>query len=223
MRLAWLSFFVAVMAALVSPGLSAADTPVIRIGPSTATGSTNNAAVGSGGQTDACLSDRHSGANPGASAPTGVAQIDDASCGSAASSSTVGTRTSSTSSASKASSGSGTAAAHRKTSSAPVVGANRAAGLRIASVRFASSRKELHVLVTLRDLHGALVRNAIVLLRPMSAGYAVDAGFSNGRGQVTLAIPIGVNVAGKRLSVLVTAHTPTARARRASSIRLPAV
>src|SRR5439155_4329288 len=56
-------------------------TPIVSVGPtSSPTGGTATATMAPSGQTDACLDQQHSGANPSTSSVPGVVQIADSSC-----------------------------------------------------------------------------------------------------------------------------------------------
>src|SRR5439155_20921630 len=56
-------------------------TPIVSVGPtSSPTGGTATATMAPSGQTDACLDQQHSGANPSTSSLPGVVQIADSSC-----------------------------------------------------------------------------------------------------------------------------------------------
>jgi len=142
--------------------------PVVTVGPTTSPtgGSTALGTVASGGQTDVCLDQQHSGANPGTTSPTGAVQVADRSCslatgsptnaggssGSGGSGGGGGTQSSATApsngstqtSGSKTSTSSRSATASRRsagfstTSSATTtsVAAANARGLRITQVRY---------------------------------------------------------------------------------------
>src|SRR5581483_1875994 len=73
---------VALVAVTVLPPLAAqAATPVVTAGPTPVAGAaTASGSVASGGQTDACFDDQHSGANPSSGDTTGAAQVNDRDC-----------------------------------------------------------------------------------------------------------------------------------------------
>jgi len=83
------------MAILASTaGVARAATPIVTVGPTgSPTGNSATGTVGSGGQTDACLDQQHSGANPSAASPAGVLQIADSSCSTGAGSEPAGATT----------------------------------------------------------------------------------------------------------------------------------
>jgi hypothetical protein len=174
--------------------------PIATVGPTTSPtgGQTALGTVSSGGQTDVCLDQQHSGANPGTTSSTNVIQLADRSCtvaagspttagGSSGSGSGGGTQSNATApansstqtSSSKPSPSSGSATTSRRsagfstTSSAIAsVSAANARGLRITHVRYklvnAKAGKRLRVVVTLRDRKHHPVRAAIVSLNRLA-------------------------------------------------------
>jgi hypothetical protein len=81
------------------------------------------------------------------------------------------------------------------------------------------------VLVTVRDRHGALVRDAIVSVAGVAGASATlgssHVGYSNRLGRAAFRIAIGPTLAGKRLRLAVAARTPSAHTRRLAALRLP--
>jgi hypothetical protein len=171
--------------------------PIATVGPTTSPtgGSTALGTVSSGGQTDVCLDQQHSGANPGTTSPSGAVQVADRSCPVAAGSPTTsggggvgGAQSSATgpatsrtqTSSSKTTTSSGSATTSRRSagfstaSSATTasVSAANAHGLRITHVRYklvnAKAGKHLRVVVTLRDRKHRPVRAAIVSLNRLA-------------------------------------------------------
>jgi hypothetical protein len=108
------------------------------------------------------------------------------------------------------------------------VSAFGAQGLRIASIRFdthaAASKHRVGVTVRVRDRRRYLVRDAVVVLRPL--GRAETAGASvlmtDVYGKARFSLPLGRTSLGKRLHVAVTARTPRASAHRTASVLVPA-
>jgi hypothetical protein len=117
----------------------------------------------------------------------------------------------------------------RKSGSATVAAAT-AHGVQITRITYITeevrSKKRLRLIVTVRDINGRLIHDAIVLVRPFpGAKHTVTstlAGFSNPVGQASLAVPLTAQMLGKRLQFLVSARTPQAHTRRIGSVRLPA-
>ena len=103
-------------------------------------------------------------------------------------------------------------------------------GVRVTNVKYitgqARAEKSLRVIVTVRDLDGRLVRDAIVVIRPLPAAIhtvtRTQAGFSNAVGQARLVVPLTPQLLGRRLQFLIAAHTRTAHTVAPGSVRLPA-
>jgi hypothetical protein len=227
----------------------AAD-PIVTVGPTTSPsgGSTAVGTVASGGQTDVCLDQQHSGANPGTTSPTGAVQVADRSCTAAAGSPTTaggssgsgagggsGTQSSATSSKTSTNSRSATttrrSAGFSTTSSATTasVAAANARGLRITQIRYkfvnAKAGKRLRVLVTLRDRKHHLVRAAIVSLNRLAGAKStlpgLRRGLSNRQGQAAFVVQLKKSMFGHRFSLRIGARTPSARVFRVSSVLVP--
>jgi hypothetical protein len=221
-RRALLSLAFAGLAAAVvfASGARAADPPVVTAG------------VGSGGKTDACVNDQHSGADPSASDPNNAAQVNDGSCQGAADSSASGsgstTSGGSTSATSKTGGSSKTSGSSKSTARAWVA-ATGAFGLQIVRVRYDTSRasatKRFRVFVTLRDVRGKLVRDAIVSIGRVpgarSTISSTHSTFTNRLGQARLVLPVTSKMLGKRLLLKISARTPSTRALTLRSVRLP--
>jgi hypothetical protein len=215
----------------------AAGPPVASFGPLSAPNGalTGEGAVGSGGQTDACVNDQHSGANPSASDASGLAQLRDRACQSATVSGggaqTAGARTSGSPSSGRATSASVTGASRGAKTRTTTITAIQAFGLRIASIRFATrgveATKRLGVIVTVRDRRGFLVRDAIVSIAGVPGTRLPiawrQAAYSNRLGQVTFRLPLAKEMGGKRLLVAIIARTPRVQAHRVAAVRVPAL
>jgi hypothetical protein len=107
------------------------------------------------------------------------------------------------------------------------VSAFGARGIRITAVHFdASAVARTHRLVvgvTVRDRRKYLVRDAVVMLVPTAHGGTIRgsvAGLTNMSGRARFSIAVPRTSLGLRLSMLVTARTPTASARVTRSVRL---
>jgi hypothetical protein len=108
------------------------------------------------------------------------------------------------------------------------VSAENAVGLRIASIRYSTKRirstKRLGIAVTVRDQRGLLVRGAKVAVRSTRPGRVANrtrVKSSSIRGKVAFTMRLRSKAFGKRFIVLATAKTPSARAAKRSSVRLP--
>ena len=103
-------------------------------------------------------------------------------------------------------------------------------GVRVAHVKYITShalaQRRLRLIVTIRDHDGRLIRDAIVVIRPLPAAShtvtSTQAGFTNAVGQTGLVVPLTTKMLGKRLQFLIAAHTPTAHTVAPGSVRLPA-
>jgi hypothetical protein len=255
-RLMWTAAVVAVVAAAVVAGAARADNPppLISVGPVTDPTSTvtasGTASKEQTGKTDACVNQQHSGTAPPPSDAKNGVQVNDSSCqaststsgsgggNGAGSSSGAGSRTVSSSSGSARK---GTASTKRSRSASATVAAARALGLRTPHIRYLTaavqSSRSLRLLVTVRDLRGRLVRDAIVSIRGLPgveltnedekvAGQATtitstQATLSNRRGQAGFLVRVPKQSLGKRLLLLVAARTPKANALALGSVRLP--
>lgn len=249
----WAVALVAVVDAAVVAGTARADNPppLISAGPmtdptSTATAS-GTASKEQAGKADACVNQQHSGTAPPPSDAKNGVQVNDRSCQSGTSTSAgggaqsgngspngspSGDSTVRTTSSSRGSSGARTASAKRSrsASTAVAVSASQALGLRITRIRYVTdavpTSKRLRLLVTVRDLRGRLVRDAIVTIRGVPGAKLTVAStyatFSNRLGRAGFLVRVPKQTLGKRLVLLVAARTPNARALTVGSVRLPA-
>jgi hypothetical protein len=258
-RLMWTAAFVAVVAAAVVAGAARADNPpppLVSVGPTTDPTNTVTASgtASSGkdaGKTDACVNQQHSGTAPPPSNTQKGVQVNDRSCQTSTSTSTAGGAKNGTGSSNGAgsrtvssSSGSSradTASAKRSRSASATVAASQALGLLTPHIRYLTaavqSSRSLRLLVTVRDLRGRLVRDAIVSIRGLPgvemtnedekiAGQvatitSTQATLSNRRGQAGFVVRVPKQSLGKRLLLLVAARTPKANALALGSVRLP--
>jgi hypothetical protein len=119
-----------------------------------------------------------------------------------------------------------------RTAVGPSVAAAGAVGLVIAKVRYltktARSLKRFRMIVTVKDRNGRLVRNATVRVRPTNfqAGKRFVVGEqrtkrSSKLGQANFLVLVRKHALGKRLFMFAAAQTPTARAQKTTSVRLP--
>jgi hypothetical protein len=108
------------------------------------------------------------------------------------------------------------------------VAARDALGVRIVKIRYlkgnVSRHHRLKMVVTVKDRRGLLVRGASVIVTSKNAGRLVRrplAVHTGATGNATVALRLRPVALGKRLSVVVVAKTPHAKARKTSSVRLP--
>jgi hypothetical protein len=230
---------VAILAAGAS--VAAADPPIVSIGPVTSPDGTVTAAgtAAQDAETDGCVNDQHSGADPSAPDADSTVQVNDSACqasgaqptnsqtsASQAGRSSTGGSPSSTSAPSAGSAPSSSSATTTK--AAMTVAAANARGLRIAAIRYTTkgirSSKMLGVRVAIHDADGNLVRDAIVTVKGVpGARYTIDcthATYSNGAGLATFTVPVTAKMIGKRVLLAVAARTPSARASRIGAVRL---
>ena len=211
------------------------DPPIVAVGPITASGNTASGDVGSDAKTNACVNDEHSNADPSASDGAPV-KLNQGSCQEAAGSSGSGGSQSGSgqtgSGSQKPGSVRGTSGSTRSNAGATTrVAAANAVGLRIARVRHVtdgvSKTKSFRTLVTLKDLQGRLVRDAIVTIRKAPGTRNTVSGmcsaFSNRLGQATIVVHVPNQSLGKRLFLKISARTPKARSIAHRSVRLPAL
>src|SRR2546430_1490398 len=147
-----------VVAFLTACGISAASAavamaagpPVVSAGPVVGPSGTATASgtVASGGQTDACVNDQHSGASPSGSDTSGAAQVNDRGCaagsqpggGSPGGGQASGSRSGASASGAQAGGGRAqTASVGGARARTSIVMAAQAVGLRIASIRFSTA------------------------------------------------------------------------------------
>jgi len=229
---------VVVVDAVVVAGSARADSqpPVVTVGStSDPTGAvTASGTAGSGGQASGCVNGQHSGTSPSSTSPPGAAGVNDGSCTGATSTAGGGNgsqpaangRTVSSSTGGEHMGGSQGSTASR---SSLAVDAANAHGVTITRVKYITAqvrtRKRLLLIVTLRDLQGRLIRDAIVVVRPLpDAKHTIastHAGFSNAVGQASLAVPIAARMFGTHLQFLIGARTPKAHTVTLGSVRVP--
>jgi hypothetical protein len=108
------------------------------------------------------------------------------------------------------------------------VSAAGALGIKITSVRYLTalvrSKKRFRVVVTVKDKRGYRIRDATVTLksqRPRLTVGETRAKLSNKVGQVSFVMRVRPRALGKRLFVLASARTPSAKAQRKTVVRLP--
>jgi hypothetical protein len=224
------------VAFLLASGARAEDPPIVSVGPVTASDNTASGDVDSEGKANACVNDEHSQADPSESETGSMLNLNQGSCqASSGSSADTGTQTGGESSAGsgskKPTSTRGTSGATRSgAASTASVAAGDAVGLKIARVRSStkgvSTTKHFRVLVTLKDLKGRLVRDAIVSIGKAPGAVNTVSGtcssFSNRLGQANVVVHVDQQSLGKRLFLKISARTPKARAIALRSVRLPA-
>jgi hypothetical protein len=119
-----------------------------------------------------------------------------------------------------------------RTTAGTSVSALGARGLRIASVRYVTkgvkAKKRLTAVVTVKDTRGYLVRDAIVRFRAASfqsrailGGQQVKTSSRLGRASFLLRLRTASFPTAKRLFTVTVARTPTATARKQTSVRVP--
>jgi hypothetical protein len=108
------------------------------------------------------------------------------------------------------------------------IAAKAAQGVRIAKIRYITKNvrrtKRLRMVVTVRDRRGLLIRGATVSSRSRYARRIVRNPRSkktNKAGQVAFLLRARNRAFGKRLVMVTVAKTPTAKASKASSVRIP--
>jgi len=238
---------VTLVLAVLSAGASIAkaDPPIATVGPVTTPNGTVTATgtVASGGDTDACVNNQHSGADPSSSNLDNAAQVNDPSCqtasgGQSSSSQTSPPAGSGSSSGSSPSNGSAPSGGSRPAGSSGTSGTTKKAattiapadarGLKISAIRYNTkgirSSKKLGVRVTLRDADGNLIRDAIVSIKGVpGAKNTIDcahAAYTNSAGVAAFTVPVSAKMLGKRLLLGVAARTPSRRVSRIGAVRL---
>jgi hypothetical protein len=108
------------------------------------------------------------------------------------------------------------------------VSAAGALGVRIAKIRYITKNvrrtKRLRIVVTIKDRRGLLVRKATVSVRSKFARRIFRnprAKKTNKVGQAAFLLRARNRAFGKRLVMVTVAKTPTAKASKASSVRIP--
>ena len=202
-------------------GARAADSPLASVvvnpgGSQTATGS-----VAQSGQTDACLNGQHSAVDSNTGNPV---QINNGAC-TTSSSQAGGTGASGGSQSSGSAAGTGSSGSGTSGSKST----KTVRGLRIARVQYFTNgvgfTKRFRVLVTVRDLNGRRVGNAIVSIGALAGARHTVGGtnstFSNRLGQAGLTLTATKPMLGRRVLLRIGARTPGARAGIVGSVLLP--
>jgi hypothetical protein len=108
------------------------------------------------------------------------------------------------------------------------VAAKDALGVKIASVRYFAKRirttKRLRVVVTVKDRRNLFIRGAVVTLRGAKARQIIGRAAlkrSNKKGQVGFVLRLRPGAFGKRVVIVATAKTPSAKTARRTSVLLP--
>jgi hypothetical protein len=108
------------------------------------------------------------------------------------------------------------------------VSASRALGVRIVKIWYlkgnVSRHHRLKMVITVKDRRGLLIRGARIIVSSKKAGRLARrplATRTGAKGKATVGLRLRQAALGKRLSVVVVAKTPHARARKSSSVKLP--
>jgi hypothetical protein len=108
------------------------------------------------------------------------------------------------------------------------VSARAALGVRVASVRYLTRRvrgtKRVRMIVTIRDRRGYLIRGAAVTVSGLRRGFVagrIRTKRTNRAGAVSFVVRLRPKAFGRRLATITIARTPTAKAKRTTSVRLP--
>jgi hypothetical protein len=108
------------------------------------------------------------------------------------------------------------------------VSAANAVGARITSVRYFAKKvrttRRVRVIVTVKDRRGMRIRGAKVTVKSVRAGRVAGrprVKRSTKQGQAGFVLRLRSKAFGKRLVLVATARTPTAKAAKRTSIRLP--
>ena len=115
-----------------------------------------------------------------------------------------------------------------KTTAGTSVSAMGARGLRISKIRYVTTgvraSKRIRAVITVRDLRGYLVRDAIIQLGSLKPGRAkggTQIKLSSRIGTATFTVRLLPKAFGKRFYSVTTARTPWAKVRRVTSVALP--
>jgi hypothetical protein len=121
-----------------------------------------------------------------------------------------------------------TTAVPASTEATRTVAASAAQGVRIAKIRYITKNvrrtKRMRMVVTVKDRRGLLIRNATVSVRSRYARRLVRnprIRKTNKVGQVAFLMRARNRAFGKRLVMITLAKTPTAKASKVSSVRIP--
>lgn len=108
------------------------------------------------------------------------------------------------------------------------VSAKDAVGVRFARIAFVTrnvrTTHRVRMIVTVRDLRGALVTGATVNVRSTKSGRLVRApksALTGPKGSATIVLPLRAVAFGRRLTVNTVARTPSAKVSRKSGVRIP--
>jgi hypothetical protein len=108
------------------------------------------------------------------------------------------------------------------------VSAANAVGIRIASVRYytkaVKTKQRLRMVVAVQDRRGLSVRGARVTVRTLRSARVVGgakAKRSNKQGQAGFVLRLRPKAFGKRLVIITTVRTPTAKTSKRTSVRVP--
>jgi hypothetical protein len=112
--------------------------------------------------------------------------------------------------------------------STATVSARDAIGIRIVKIRYVRKgvlrTHRIRMIVTVRDARGRLIRGATI--RVTAKGHKLAnrprGARSGARGNATIALRIRLSAYGKRLVTVTLARTPRAKARKTTSVRVPA-
>jgi hypothetical protein len=117
---------------------------------------------------------------------------------------------------------------HQASAAGTTVAAAKAVGVRVASVRYVTKSfrktKRVRMIVTVRDSLGRLVRGATVQVRGAPATRLVGRPKlkkTDKLGRASFLLKPHARAYGKRLFTVTTAKTPTAKAQRKTSVRVP--
>jgi hypothetical protein len=110
---------------------------------------------------------------------------------------------------------------------ASTVSATNAQGLKITRIRYVAKgvrrTHRLRMIVTVKDARGLLVRGATI--RVQARGHRLakrpKVARSGPQGRATIALKLRRSAYGKRLFTVTLAKTPSAQARRTTSVRVP--
>ena len=108
------------------------------------------------------------------------------------------------------------------------VTAANAVGVKIAKVRYftkgVKKTKRVRMVVTIKDKRGVIVRGARVTVKSARTGRVVGAAKvkgTNKKGQTSFVLRMRSKAFGKRVVIVTTAKTPSAKASKRTSVRVP--
>jgi hypothetical protein len=108
------------------------------------------------------------------------------------------------------------------------IAAAGADGVKIAKIRYITkwvrAKKRFRMIVTVKDNRGRLVRGATVRVRPKVKRFVVGGErvkTSSKVGQANFLVLVRKSALGRRVFMITVAQTPTAKAQKASSVKLP--